>query len=172
MTLDADIPNLDAGPDKYLPAKDVETAPENDIGSFPKLPERQARQGFMSLLSQIAEEPEFSEADRSIGVYECHDEEWESWKNGPKEYEDEYDSDVGSDSDGTQSVATVVTAKLPRGRHASISKLSKLHTSKAKAMAPTGGSKRKRRDLSEDRLDDAESESEEGENLDACRVRC
>jgi hypothetical protein len=170
MIQDADIPDSDAGPDKNLPAKDKqdlpETAPENDIGVFSKLPERRAREGFMSLLSQIAEEPDFSEADRSIGMYDCRDEEWESWKTGPKEYEDEYDSDVGSDSDGTRSIAT---------RHASISKHSKLHTGKAKAIVPTGGSKRKRLDLSEHKLDrdDTESESEvEGENPDACRAHC
>ena len=137
-----------------------------------RLPERQARAGFTTTLAKIVEleEPKVDEADRSIGNYEFHDEEWESWKAGPDNlnYEDEYEVGTvgsGSDSDETQSLALTTASastrfsKLPPGprRHTSISKSFKPHAGKTKA---TGGSKRKRQDLDVNSDSDTESDSE------------
>jgi hypothetical protein len=118
------------------------------------------------MLAQIAEEPEFDEADRSIGNYEFHDEEWESWKVGPDEYEDEYED--GSDSDGTQST------RIPKpslGRHGN-KKPSKPR--KGKTKAATGRSKKRCQDLDSDDTElDSGSESEvvEGEHVVSLDVR-
>jgi hypothetical protein len=60
------------------------------------LPERPGRKRFTTLLAQIAEEPEFSEADRSIGNFELPEQEWENWKAGPGQLKDEYDSEEDS----------------------------------------------------------------------------
>ena len=52
MTQDANIP--DAGPDKNISAEDKHDLPKtapDDVGVFFKLPERRAREGFMSLLA-------------------------------------------------------------------------------------------------------------------------
>jgi hypothetical protein len=49
------------------------------------------------MLAEIAEQPEFDDADRSIGNYDFHDEEWDSWKAGPVECEDEFDSEDDDD---------------------------------------------------------------------------
>ena len=112
------------------------------------------------MLAQIAEEPEFDEADRSIGNYNIQDNEWESWKAGPAEYDDEYEVGLGSDSDGshgTQSAATTAGTgftRLPPWRR---NKLSKPQTVKTKA---AGGLKRKHLDQNIDSESDTEPDSE------------
>jgi hypothetical protein len=99
---------------------EVEIIPKQRV-----LPERPARQRFKTMLAnltEIAEEAEFNEADRSIGGYDLHDEEWDSWKAGVANPEDEFEepgdnesrpskdeSDSDSDSDD-QSVMTSTTA--------------------------------------------------------------
>ena len=135
----------------------TETESNSDMQVNSKRPERRAHEGFTAMLAQIAEEPEYSEADRSIGDYNFHNEEWELWKSGPERCDDEYEVASASDSDDeTQSLATAATlaanTRLPPGRHTS--KLSKSRISKTK------GSKRKHRDLDPDSDDDAESDSE------------
>ena len=151
--------------EKSLSAEDKqdlpETASDSNAEEVSKLPERRAQEGFTAMLAQIAEEPEFDEADRSIGNYDFHDEEWESWKAGPAKYEDEYEGGAGghgSKSDGTQSVATATgtrTVRLPPWRR---NKLSKPQTSKPKA----AGVKRKHWDwdLNSDGNTEPDSESE------------
>jgi hypothetical protein len=150
--------------DRNLLAEDKqdfpETVPDDNVEVKSMVPERRAREGFTALLAQIVEEPEFSDADRSIGNYQFQDEEWEKWKAGPGEPKDEYE--VGSDSDGTQSVATTSTRfpEQPLGRHASIKKLSKPQTGKTKATGLTGGSKRKYLNLDLDSDSDTEPDPE------------
>ena len=129
----------------------------SDMQVNSKCPKRRAHKGFMAILAQIAKEPEYSEADRSIGDYNLHNEEWELWKSGPERCDDEYEVASASDSDDeTQSLATAATLaanmRLPPERHTS--KLSKSQISKTKEL------KRKHRDLDPDSDDDAESDSE------------
>jgi hypothetical protein len=135
-----------------------EIAPDvtgDDIEDISKRPERQAREGFTTMLAQIVEESEFDEADRTIGNYEFRDKEWESWKAGLvrlDECDNEYDVGSDSDSDGIQSVATAGTKPQTGKSH------------KTKATRASRGSKRKHRDLdldSDGDMDpDSESESE------------
>lgn len=145
------------------PLTTPETAPDDDTEDIPR-PERRSREGFTAILTQIVEEAEFDEADKSIGNYECRDSEWESWKAGPAGYGDEYEASFGSasDSDEAQSVATAATntrftkPPLASERHASITKLTKLQTKATR----TGGSKRKHQDLDVDSNGDTEPDSE------------
>ena len=121
------------------------TAPDDNVEAIPKFPERQSQGGFTTtMLARIAEEPEINEADRSIGDYQLHDSEWESWKAGPGIHEDEYEPEAKSESDSARSIVTATIntrfVKPPLGRHESINKLSKHQTGKTKA---PGGSKRK-----------------------------
>jgi hypothetical protein len=153
MTQGADNSLSDA--DKNLSAEDEQ---DDNVNAVHKLPERRAREGFTAILAQIAEEPDFDEADRSIGHYAFHDEEWESWKAGPGERDDEYEVGGDSDSDGAQSNATTIAGTklpVPPWRRPSVSKPPKHQIGKTKV---AGGSKRKRLYLDSD--DDTESDSE------------
>ena len=64
------------------------------------------------MLSEIAEEPDFNEGDRTVGTYEWNDGEWEVWKRGNVGYDDKYkeDDSVGDDDDGFETSTTVLTA--------------------------------------------------------------
>ena len=148
-----------------------EPAPDDDTEvalSEPELPERQARMGFKAMLTQIAEDTEFDEADRTVGNYKFNDEEWESWKAGLYEFEDE--SEVGSDSesDGTQTQS--VATKQPKGRHSKHSeRWPQTQTRKGKAMTRRG-SKRKP-DLHSDTDTSGSESEEEGERRACCLFR-
>jgi hypothetical protein len=153
------------------PVKEVEQdlaelAPDHGVNVIPNqtiLPERAARERFTTLLAKIVEEePEIEEADRSIGNYEFHDEEWDSWKAGPVELEDEFEDDVCDDSDSesdeTRSIMSLMSATRtkasrtltkPRSRHES-------STKKPKA----GGKRRKHKDPSPDLDSDSDGDSE------------
>ncbi|KAF8229918.1 hypothetical protein L208DRAFT_1378718 [Tricholoma matsutake] len=63
------------------------------------------------LLAQIAEEPEFSEVDRSIGNFELPEEEWEEWKAGPGQPKDEYDLE---EEDSKESDTQSIVGMLPK----------------------------------------------------------
>ena len=152
------VKEVEQDPAELVPDHGVDVVPSQSI-----LPERSARQGFTALLAKIVEEePEIEEADRSIGNYEFHDEEWDSWKAGPVEFEDEFEDDVcddsNSESDETRSIMSLMSATRtkgsrtltkPRSRHAS-------STKKPKA----GGKKRKHKDPSPDLDSDSDGGSE------------
>lgn len=92
---------------------------ELDTESTPKAstcPERKAKAEFNAMLSQITEEPDFNEGDRTIGGYKWRNDEWETWKRGSDEYDDEYEEDdsVGDD-DGFETSTTVSTASQVTG---------------------------------------------------------
>jgi hypothetical protein len=69
-------------PVKEVEQDPAELVPDHSVNVIPSqtiLPERPARERFTALLAKIVEEkPEIEEADRSIGNYEFHDEEWNS----------------------------------------------------------------------------------------------
>ena len=145
-------------------------APDDDTGeafssSEPKLPERRACMGFKAMLHQIAEDTEFDEADRTIGNNKFNDEEWESWKAGLYEFEDESEFGSDSESDGTQ-IQSVAT-KQPEGRHSKHSERQpQTQTCKGKPGKATTqrGSKRKP-DLHSDTDTSGSESEEEGERI-------
>jgi hypothetical protein len=142
----------------------AEPASNNDTEVVPEqvvLPERQARGRFTAMLAEIAEQPEFDDADRSIGNYDFHDEEWDSWKAGPVECEDEFDSEDESDnseSDETGSIVTMIRANRaptkPPSRQSSVDAFSK----PANKLKAARGSKRKCKDLNHDLDGDSDLE--------------
>jgi len=135
----------------------AETVPDSDI----VLPERRARARFTTLLANITEEAEVLEADRSIGNYQFEDEEWDLWRAGPVERDDEFeedDSDESDDSDGTKRTAGRAASKPP----SHVGAPSKPNPKKSKV---AGKSKRKREDPDSDSADSDSEQRESGECL-------
>ena len=121
------------------------------------LPEQQAQgcHGYSNtMLSQIVEKPEYSDADRTIGNCEVPDEKWHNWKAGPVECEDEFESedDISNESDSesgeTKSIRSATKKKATRP-------LTKVRSQQASSTSKSKprGLKRRQRNLSESESD-------------------
>jgi hypothetical protein len=125
------------------------------------LPERQARgrHGYSNtMLSQIVEEPEYGDADRTIGNREVPDEKWHNWKAGPVECEDEFESedDISDESDSESDSESGETKSIrSASRKKATRPLTKARSRQASSTSKSKprGSKRRQRDLSESESD-------------------
>jgi hypothetical protein len=156
----------ESNPPSEVEQDSTETASHDNAEVIPEraiLPERQARERFTSLLAQIAEEPEFSEADRSIGNYQFQDEEWDSWTRsaGQVEREDEFDEDTESESESDEPEVTRTTTVKGRAASKPPSRSGALPKPNSNKSKVAGKSKRKHKDLVTD--SDSASDSEQRE---------
>jgi len=129
---------------------------ELDLESTPKAfthleTRRKAKAEFIAMLSKIAEEPDFNEADRTVGGYEWNNDDWEAWKRGSDGYDGEYEEDdgVGDDDGGFETSTSVSTATSQVTRNSSAPKIT-TNKPKCKSSNPkTTAGKSKRKDRSD-----------------------
>ena len=153
---------------KGVARHDIDEHPlEQYAESTPKAsarPKRNAKAEFMAMLSQIAEEPDFNEGDRTIGNYQWHDNEWQEWTLGGKVDGDEYEEDGMGDDDDLETSTTTSTVSRATG-YASAPHIAsaKPKCRPASNSKTKGGGKLKRKQDEDQEDSDSESDQDDGE---------